>query len=321
MKAPKTMMEIRTWALAPTLGTDWRTHQPAGSSPPSSTTSLGTGSSSNTSSQPGQVPCCFSPGAVQQLSLALRVTGLQLQRLVLDHTSLGDQGSTMLALGLGACSTLKLLSMRYCGIGPAGAQALAEALVPACKQRIGSSSNSNSPAAAAAAAGSAASRISLSCLNPQLTAAAADATGGSPAAVRSSNAATPSSSSTSSSGGPQLVELRLDGNRLGAAGLHAVSKAVRLMASLKVLTLADVGVDCQTPQAALEVQVLAHSLLAGSNELSTLDFTDNHISKSPCSRMHLHCMLEAEQYFCSTGTPGATFVLPTTFSSGAWVLQ
>jgi hypothetical protein len=278
VKSPKTMMEIRTWALAPTLGTEWRSRQPAGSSTPSSPTAPGSPSSSN--GPPGQLSCSFSPGALQQLSLALRVTGLELQRLVLDHTNLGDQGVAILAVGLGACSTLKVLSLRYCGIGPVGAQVLAEALVPACKQRIASSSSSAPPAAA----GSAGSRTSMSCLNPQL-ALVAEATGGTPAAsnLKSSSTASPSGSSSASSGSrdPQLTELRLDGNPLGASGLHSVSKAVRLMPSVKVLTLAGVSVDCQTPQAALEVQVLAHSLLAGPSELCTLDFTDNHISKLP----------------------------------------
>jgi Ran GTPase-activating protein (RanGAP) involved in mRNA processing and transport len=78
---------------------------------------------------------------------------------------------------------------------------------------------------------------------------------------------------------PLLLSLHLDGNPLGAAGLHAVNKAVRVMSSIKVLTLADIGLDCSLPPVQLEVQVLAHSLLAGPNELNTLDFTDNHISK------------------------------------------
>lgn len=278
VKSPKTMMEIRTWALAPTLGTEWRSHQHAGNSAPSSPTTPGSPSSS-INGPPGQVSCSFSPAALQQLSLALRVTVLELQRLVLDHTSLGDQGTAILAVGLGACSTLKVLNLRYCGIGPAGAQALAEALVPACKQRIASSSS------APTAAGSAGSRISMSSLNPQL-ASAAEAAGAPPAAsnLKSSSTAAPSGSSSGASSGsrePQLSELRLDGKPLGVVGLHSVSKAVRLLSSVKVITLADVSVNCQTPQAALEVQVLAHSLLAGPNELCTLDFTDNHISKLP----------------------------------------
>lgn len=76
-----------------------------------------------------------------------------------------------------------------------------------------------------------------------------------------------------------MLELHLSGNPLGAAGLHAVNKAVRLMPAIKVLALADICLDCSTQAAQLEVQVLAHALLAGPNELSTLDFENNHIGE------------------------------------------
>jgi Ran GTPase-activating protein (RanGAP) involved in mRNA processing and transport len=80
---------------------------------------------------------------------------------------------------------------------------------------------------------------------------------------------------------PLLLSLHLSGNPLGDAGLHAINRAVRVMSSIQVLTLADIGLDCSLQPVQLQVQVLAHSLLAGPNELITLDFTDNHISERP----------------------------------------
>lgn len=277
VRSPKTIMEIRTWALAPTLGASQQQHIAAGSPPPSSPTGA-----SSSQSPPACPSCSFSAGPLQQLSLALGVTSLQLQKLVLDHTTLADEGISILAAGLGSCSSLKVLSLRYCSIGPAGAQQLAEALVPACKKQSGSSGT-----ATAGAAGPTGSRMSMRAVNPQLALAApaaADPAGSSPAAGKSSSTLPASGSanadsSVQTSRQPLLLSLHLDGNPLGAAGLHAVNRAVRLMSSIKVLTLADIDLDCSLQPVQLEVQVLAHSLLAGPNELNTLDFTDNHISE------------------------------------------
>jgi hypothetical protein len=207
---------------------------------------------------------------------------LQLQRLVLDHSLLSDEGISTLASGLSCCSSLKVLSLRYCNIGAAGAQQLAEALVPACKH------HGMEGGPVAAATGVAASRMSLSCVNPQLApmaaatpAQAAGITNNATNMPMASSGTTPSSSTASgtSSKQPTLQQLHLDGNPLGAAGLHAVSKAVRWMTGIKVLTLADIHLDCSMHADQLEVQVLAHSLLTGPHEINTLDFTDNHISK------------------------------------------
>jgi hypothetical protein len=217
------------------------------------------------------------------MSLALGVTSLQLQKLVLDHTTLGDEGMLILAAGLGSCSSLKVLSLRYCSIGPAGAQQLAEALVPTCKKQQGSSGTATS-----GAAGPTGSRMSMGAVNPQLalpTPAPAETAGSSPSTGRSSSAVATTGSANAGSCAqagrqPLLLSLHLDGNPLGAAGLHAVNRAVRLMSSIKGLMLADIGLDCSMQPVQLEVQVLAHSLLAGPNELNTLDFTDNHISES-----------------------------------------
>lgn len=119
-------------------------------------------------------------------------------------------------------------------------------------------------------------------INPQLSALPEH--GGAAAAPAQS---TPTGLAAATSGGsnssqPCLVELHLDSNPLGASGLHAVSKAVKHMASIKVLTLSDISLpDHSLDATQLEVQVLAHSLLSGPSELTTLDFSDNYISEWP----------------------------------------
>lgn len=278
VRSPKAM-EFKAWALAPAAASMQHTDKAPGSPMPGSPTAV-------SSRVFEDAPCCFSAAPLQQLSLALGVMNLQLQRLVLDHTRLGDQGISTLTTGLANCSSLKVLSLRYCGIGPAGAQRLAEALVPACKKQLGTSTP-----AATAAAGPAGSRMSMGSINPQLATALDTGAVGSTTVGRSSSAATASISTTAGSSPtasrePLLLEVHMSGNPLGAAGLHAVNKAVRLMSSWKVLTLADISLDCSSPAAQLEVQVLAHSLLAGPNELSTLDFTNNHISKCAATKGH-----------------------------------
>lgn len=264
-------MEIRTWALQPTLGS--LQHRTPGHSRPGSPKAV------SSSRPPAELhhaaSCCFSTNALRQLSLALGVAGLQLQRLVLDHSVLSDEGISTLASGLSCFSSLNVLSLRYCNIGPAGALQLAEALVPACKHHgmegVGGS--------VAAASGASASRMSLSCVNPQLAPVAPATPAQAAGAASSTTNTTLSSSTASSSKQPILQQLHLDGNPLGAAGLHAVSKAVRWMTGIKELTLAGIHLDCSMPADQLEVQVLAHSLLTGPNEINMLDFKDNHISE------------------------------------------
>jgi Ran GTPase-activating protein (RanGAP) involved in mRNA processing and transport len=194
------------------------------------------------------------------LSLALGVSGLQLQRLVLDHTVLGDKGASTLAAGIHCCSSLQQLSLRYCSIGPAGAQQLADALMPASTKH-------------ASFAGPAADQLRIS--SPGLAGAGRPA-GSCSNAVPCSSDVTNTPGSTGSA--PSLHGLHLDGNPLTAAGLHAISKALKAMASIKILSLADIGLDCQVERDAQEVQVLAHSVLSGPNQLAELDFSDTFIS-------------------------------------------
>jgi len=256
-------MEVTAWALAPTLGTIKHKH----TSPKGST---------EKHLEPAADTCCFSAGAMQQLSLALGVTGLQLQRLVLDHTTLGDQGISHLAAGLRCCSSLKILSLQHCGIGAAGAKELAEAVMPSeHKKRSTIASSSSTPSAHGMGSRMSMGSVSL-CAAPQ----AVSAESGGPSTISTAVSSSMTSSSRSSSASkPVLLELHMSGNPLGPAGLYAISKAVKVMPGLKVLGLADIGVDAAAEEGQLEVQVLAHSLLSSPNELTTLDFADNIISK------------------------------------------
>ncbi|GAX83285.1 hypothetical protein CEUSTIGMA_g10711.t1 [Chlamydomonas eustigma] len=78
--------------------------------------------------QPEQLS--FSPAALKQLSLGLSVLGLGLQVLSLDHNQLGNAGLRALSHGIKRCPTLLHLSLENCGIGPSGAEALADSFIP-----------------------------------------------------------------------------------------------------------------------------------------------------------------------------------------------
>lgn len=258
-------MEVTAWALAPTLGTIKHKH---------------TSAKGNTERhlESAAKTCCFSAGAMQQLSLALGVTGLQLQRLVLDHTTLGDDGISSLAAGLRCCSSLKVLSLQHCGIGAAGAKELAEAVtvMPSVYKKQSSGTNSSSTPSAHGMG----SRMSMGSVGLSVAPPAVSAESGGPSTTSTAVSSSMTSSGKSSSASePVLLELHMSGNPLGPAGLHAISKAVKIMPDLKVLGLADIGVDAAAAAGQLEVQVLAHSLLSSPNELTTLDFADNIISK------------------------------------------
>ncbi len=58
------------------------------------------------------------------------------QVLALDHNQLGSVGLRVLSQGLKRCLTLQHLSLEDCGIGPAGAEALAESMQPDPKPEI-----------------------------------------------------------------------------------------------------------------------------------------------------------------------------------------
>lgn len=86
--------------------------------------SFGASRSYRAQAGPADAPLAFSLPALKELGLALGTKGLSLSVLVLDHNHLGDQGAAMLAGGLQRCSSLKHLSLAYCGISALGARAL-----------------------------------------------------------------------------------------------------------------------------------------------------------------------------------------------------
>mmetsp|Transcript_20845 Transcript_20845/g.66020 ORF Transcript_20845/g.66020 Transcript_20845/m.66020 type:complete len:323 (-) Transcript_20845:9-977(-) len=72
----------------------------------------------------------FSIPAVERLGRTLALSGVMVKVLVLDHNRLGDAGVRALATGLEYCRALEHLSLAFNGVGPAGAAAVAELLVP-----------------------------------------------------------------------------------------------------------------------------------------------------------------------------------------------
>jgi hypothetical protein len=105
----------------------------------------------------------FTPPALQSFALALGVSGLVLTSLVLDHTHLGDTGLSHLLPGLQRCSSLKVLSLQYCGLGPSAASTLSSVLAAGPSVNTGTYSKGYSvgnKAAAAAAAAAAAGGVS-----------------------------------------------------------------------------------------------------------------------------------------------------------------
>jgi hypothetical protein len=152
----------------------------------------------------------FCAAALQDLSLALGVAGLSLVRLVLDHTLLGDSGISQLATGIGKCSSLRQLSLCYCGIGAAGIKDLAAALA------AGSSSDS--------------------CAGPgRSTGSAASApAGASRLSAASNRPGSRDGSQSSSSAGPKLQQLLLSGNPLAGCGLQHLTPALKCMQDLQV---------------------------------------------------------------------------------------
>eukprot|EP00201_Polytomella_parva_P002498 CAMPEP_0175073806 /NCGR_PEP_ID=MMETSP0052_2-20121109/20828_1 /TAXON_ID=51329 ORGANISM="Polytomella parva, Strain SAG 63-3" /NCGR_SAMPLE_ID=MMETSP0052_2 /ASSEMBLY_ACC=CAM_ASM_000194 /LENGTH=457 /DNA_ID=CAMNT_0016341779 /DNA_START=141 /DNA_END=1511 /DNA_ORIENTATION=- len=76
-------------------------------------------------------PLAFSIPALELFSLSLGVQGQQLSMVALDHNWLGDAGIATLCAGLRRCSTLKQLSLSYCGISAVGTEALNSILIPA----------------------------------------------------------------------------------------------------------------------------------------------------------------------------------------------
>jgi hypothetical protein len=150
----------------------------------------------------------FCAAALQDLSLALGVAGLSLVRLVLDHTLLGDTGISQLATGLGKCSSLRQLSLCYCGIGPAGIKDLAAAL------GAGSSSDG--------------------CAGPARGSAASAPPGASRLSSASNRPASRDDSQSSSNAGPKLQQLLLSGNPLAGCGLQHLTPALRCMQDLHV---------------------------------------------------------------------------------------
>eukprot|EP00879_Flechtneria_rotunda_P018987 GHRR01019933.1.p1 GENE.GHRR01019933.1~~GHRR01019933.1.p1 ORF type:complete len:483 (+),score=175.14 GHRR01019933.1:236-1684(+) len=227
----RSMLEVKHRVLSSTLNS-WRRQQQQLVDPPAASRKLSPGQlecSSRSERQEHMVQACeqcprFSTAALQDLSLALGVRGLQLVRLAFDHTLLGDAGTCLLASGLGNCSSLKQLSLCYCNIGPAGAMALAAALgaagsIPAV--RAGSRAITGARLDARSAHGSN-DGISHSVVRPisELTKLQSQPT---------LAAAKPSSSSC-----PQLQQFRLDGNQMLGAGLEHLNPALTAMSALEV---------------------------------------------------------------------------------------
>ncbi|KAG1668299.1 hypothetical protein FOA52_011196 [Chlamydomonas sp. UWO 241] len=75
-------------------------------------------------------PMAWSPAALRSFSIGLSTFGCTLQVLALDHNELGNVGVRVLSQGLKRCMSLQHLSLEDCGIGPVGAAALAEAMMP-----------------------------------------------------------------------------------------------------------------------------------------------------------------------------------------------
>ncbi|KAF8073016.1 RanGAP [Scenedesmus sp. PABB004] len=191
---------------------------------------------------------CFGEAALHELSLALGAAGA-LTRLVLDHTLLGCGGVAVLAPGLARCGALRCLSLCHCGIGPAGAEQLAGALVPSgCGAVAGASALARRPSVG----GAAASRLG----------------GG----------AAPAAACRPDSCAAVLEQLRLSGNPLRSAGLQALAAALRGMPALQVLALADLGVtDVDADGVGDLVSALAEGPPAAAPGLAEIDFELNLI--------------------------------------------
>uniref|UniRef100_A0A383W7Z4 Uncharacterized protein n=1 Tax=Tetradesmus obliquus TaxID=3088 RepID=A0A383W7Z4_TETOB len=194
----------------------------------------------------------FCAAALQDLSLALGVAGLSLVRLVLDHSVLGDSGISQLATGLGKCSSLRQLSLCYCGIGPTGVKNLAAALAPS-SSRDGCAGPARSSAATLPPG---TSRLSSASSRP------VDAAGND-SGVQITNSV-----------GPKLQHLHLTGNPLSGCGLQHLTPALRCMQDLQVLALADIGVGEADK---VQLQGLVHALTVGPCQLAQLDFDANYI--------------------------------------------
>lgn len=74
--------------------------------------------------------CPFSQPAMLEFSSALASQGLALKVLTLDNTHLGDAAAEILFRGVRCCTSLKELSLAYCGLSARGMAALADALLP-----------------------------------------------------------------------------------------------------------------------------------------------------------------------------------------------
>ncbi|WIA09224.1 hypothetical protein OEZ85_008634 [Tetradesmus obliquus] len=189
---------------------------------------------------------------LEDLSLALGVAGLSLVRLVLDHSVLGDSGISQLATGLGKCSSLRQLSLCYCGIEPTGVKNLAAALAPS-SSRDGCGGPARSSAATLPPG---TSRLSSASSRP------VDAAGND-SGVQITNSVE-----------PKLQHLHLTGNPLSGCGLQHLTPALRCMQDLQVLALADIGVGEADK---VQLQGLVHALTVGPCQLAQLDFDANYI--------------------------------------------
>ncbi|GBF96280.1 hypothetical protein Rsub_09075 [Raphidocelis subcapitata] len=203
---------------------------------------------------------CFGGTAIKDLALALGVTALPLTTLVLDFTRLGDEAAELLAPGLQRCGALKVLSLRGCGLGAAGARAIAVALTPP----LAVAHNGSAGSGAAAAAGHH-SRFRPPALT--LGIGAADGAAGA-AAAEGAEAAGPWR-------GPALTSLSLSHNPgIGGLGLLSINAMLRHSPSLEALGLADVGL---TGDDAIALSGLASALLAGCPAIAELDLRFNQL--------------------------------------------